>query len=59
MKQKKSKYKQTHTDNVKYGMGDNYGSGYRNPVGRIRDVTTAGQIPVSKGKLKKAPKSLA
>lgn len=59
MAKKSKKYIQAHTDNVKHGMGDYYGSGVRNPVGKIRDVSTPGQIPVSKGKLKKAPRSLA
>lgn len=46
-----------HTSNSKKGMGDYYGTGLRNPVGKIRDVFGSG--PISKGNLKKPPKSLA
>lgn len=53
----KSKYKQAHTDNVKMGMGDYYGTGILAKVGKIRDVT--GFEPMSKKKLKTPPKSLA
>ena len=46
-----------HTANTKHGMGDYFGSGIKNPVGRIRDVTNFTEV---KGKkLGKAPKSLA
>ncbi len=38
--------------------GDYYGTGIKNPVGRIRG-TTVGINPVSKKGLKKPPKSLA
>jgi hypothetical protein len=37
--------------------GDYYGTGVRNPMGRLRDAS--GTNPVSKGKLKKPPKNLA
>ena len=39
------------------GAGDYYGTGVRNPIGRVRDVT--GMNPVSKEKLGIPPKSLA
>lgn len=46
-----------HTANTKYGMGDNYGSGLRNKVGKMR--SGVGFMEVSKSKLKSPPKSLA
>ena len=49
--------KNAHTSNSKYGMGDNYGSGVKAPVGRM--VDGMGMKPVSSSKLKKAPRSLA
>ena len=55
---KSKKYKQAHTDNVKHGMGDFYGSGKRNPIGKMR-TGTVGLKPVSKKGLKVPPKSLA
>lgn len=51
--------KQAHTSNAKIGMGDNYGTGHKNPIGKIRDVSTVTTTPLSKGKLKKPPKSMA
>jgi hypothetical protein len=51
--------KQAHTSNAKRGMGDAYGSGMKNPIGKIRDVSTPVTTPVSKIKLKKPPKSMA
>lgn len=49
--------KQAHTSNSKIGMGDHYGSGIKNPVGKIRDVM--GVTNVKPKKLGKPPKSLA
>ena len=48
--------KTAHTSNSKIGMGDCYGSGIRNPVGRIRDGMG---MPLSRKKVKTPPKSLA
>jgi hypothetical protein len=53
----KVKYKQAHTDNTKYGMGDYYGTGLTNKIGKIIDVT--GFESPKKVNLKKPPKSLA
>lgn len=53
------KYKQAHTDNKKYGMGDFYGSGIRAKVGKIRDIYAPGVNPVAPKNLKKPPKTLA
>ncbi len=47
--------KNAHTSNAKFGMGDNYGSGVRNPIGKIRE----GMKSLSSKSLKKAPKALA
>lgn len=48
---------EAHTSKSKFGMGDHYGSGVKNPVGKIRDVM--GISDVTPKKLKKPPKSLA
>lgn len=53
----KAMKKEAHTSNTKYGMGDYYGTGIKNKVGRMRDG--AGQYPVAAKKLKRPPKSLA
>jgi len=53
---KKSKAPKTaHTSNSQKGMGDYYGTGIRNPVGKLRDVSGE----KSPSKLRKPPKSLA
>lgn len=49
--------KTAHTSNSKIGMGDSYGSGVKNPVGKIRDVM--GITNVIPKRLGKPPKSLA
>ena len=55
---KKSKVnKQAHVANTKYGMGDHYGTGIRNPVGTLRDSYVT--YNMGKKKLGKPPKSLA
>lgn len=49
--------KSAHTSNSKKGMGDSYGSGAKNPTGKIINVFGfSSQKPQS---LKKPPKSLA
>ncbi len=53
---KKSK-KSFHTNSSPKGMGDFYGSGIRNPIGKVRDLY--GINPIKKAKLKNPPKSLA
>jgi hypothetical protein len=47
--------KTAHTSDSKRGMGDYYGTGIRNPIGKIRDVSGE----KSPSKLRKPPKSLA
>lgn len=59
MKKKKVNYHESHTASTKKGMGTFYGSGVKNPSGKIRDVSSPGQNPLSKSKLKKPPRSLA
>lgn len=49
--------KNAHASNDKIGMGNYYGTGIKNPMGRIRDVMGESNIP--KKKLNKSPKSLA
>ncbi len=50
--------KTAHTANTKFGMGDNYGSGIKQKVGRVRE-DTMGMMNVTPKKLSKPPKSLA
>ena len=50
--------KTAHTSNSKLGMGDFYGSGIKNPIGRVREDMMMGKSMNSKD-LGKAPKSLA
>lgn len=47
-----------HVQNTKYGMGDNYGTGIKAKLGRMRD-DSMGMIAMTPKKLKKPPKSLA
>lgn len=49
--------KNAHCSNAKFGMGDHYGSGVKNPTGKMREG--AGRIEVTPKKLKKPPRSLA
>jgi hypothetical protein len=54
------KYKkniQAHTANTKYGMGDNYGTGIRQKLGKVRD-DTVGMVKLSKKQLGTPPKSI-
>lgn len=57
-KPKRGKTYEAHTSPTKYGMGDYYGSAVKNPIGRMRDSTNPGFIPVSEKKLKVPPKSV-
>lgn len=49
--------KNSHTPNTKYGMGDYYGTGVRNPLGKVKEGL--GVVQVKSKKLKKPPKTLA
>ena len=50
--------KQAHTANTKFGMGDNYGTGIRQKVGRIRDDYSPGKTNLSNKKIGTPPKSV-
>ena len=52
-----SKATGAHVAKTKFGMGDFYGSGIKQPIGKIR--SGIGSNPVPKSKLGKPPKSLA
>jgi hypothetical protein len=56
---KKTKYKQAHTDNTKFGMGDYYGRAVPAKMGKIRSVYPPGANPPAPKSLKKPPKTLA
>lgn len=47
-----------HTAATKYGMGDNYGSGVKQKLGRMRD-DSMGMVHLTPKRLKKPPKNLA
>lgn len=49
--------KEAHTASTKYGMGDYYGTGIKQKVGRLRD--TFENAPVTSKKMGKPPKTLA
>lgn len=53
----KTRHKEAHSANVKYGMGDHYGTGIRQPFGRMRG-DSVGMRPVPKGKIGIPPKSV-
>ena len=55
---KKRKSGDSHCDFEGLGMGDNYGTGIKNKVGRMRD-DSLGMNAVSRSKLKVPPRSLA
>jgi hypothetical protein len=54
----KSKVKNAHTSKSQIGMGDFYGSGIKQKVGKIRESQIGFTTPSPK-KLKTPPKSLA
>lgn len=47
-----------HASGKPLGMGDYYGTGIKNKIGKMRDGSV-GQLPVSKKGLSKPPRSLA
>jgi len=53
---KTKRFEQAHTPRSPKGVGDYYGTGVKNPIGKVRDAM--GEIKLGK-KLKKPPKSLA
>ena len=52
------RHKEAHTSPTRFGMGDNYGTGLKNPLGKLRE-DTQGYKPVSKRQMGTPPKSLA
>ncbi len=57
MKKETKAPKFAHTPKTQRGMGDYYGSGVRNPVGKVIDVFQSGTVKSKK--IGKPPKSLA
>lgn len=57
-KESSKTYKQSHTAGSQKGLGDYYGTGVRQPLGRVRG-DTVGMFALSKEQLGKPPKSLA
>lgn len=53
----RTKNVEAHTSPTRFGMGDHYGSGYKQKMGRLRD-DTLGYIPVSRKKMGTPPKSV-
>ena len=49
--------RESHTQHTKFGMGNNYGTGAKAPVGKIRSATV-GFKPVTKKQLGTPPKSV-
>lgn len=50
--------KNAHTPNTKIGMGDNYGSAVKNPIGKMRS-DSMGMRAVNPPSLKKPPRKIA
>lgn len=48
----------SHTQNTPYGMGDNYGTGVKAKLGKVRE-DTMGMHALTPKKLKTSPKSVA
>ncbi len=58
-KKKKPKVKQWHVANTRFGMGDNYGTGVKQSLGKMRGGYSPNTNPTTPAKLKKPPKNLA
>lgn len=54
---KEGKKQEAHTAPTKYGMGDYYGTGYKNPIGKIRDQSV-GYRPVTREQLGTPPRGV-
>jgi hypothetical protein len=52
------KHVEVHTSPSKFGMGDHYGTGIKQKIGRMR-ADSMGMIAATKKKLNKPPRSLA
>jgi len=53
------KTKSWHTSNTRTGKGDSYGTGIKNPVGKIRDMYQVDGNSPKKIEKRKPPKNLA
>lgn len=53
---KQKPHNEAHVAKTEYGMGDHYGTGIRNPMGRMRDGM--GMKEITPRKLKTPPKSV-
>lgn len=51
--------KQAHTPMTQRGVGDYYGTGIKQKVGKMRDSYMVDSMPMSPKKMKTSPKSLA
>lgn len=58
MKKTKTSRNQTHTPKSPKGLGDYYGTGVRQKIGKMRE-DSMGMLEITPNKLKKPPKSLA
>jgi hypothetical protein len=58
LKESPIKHRESHTAPTKFGMGDFYGTGVKQKVGRLRG-DTVGFREVEPSKMKKPPRSLA
>lgn len=54
---KPGKNRFAHTANTKYGMGDNYGTGLKAKIGKMRE-DSLGMLALTPKKLKTPPKSV-
>lgn len=54
---RKGKVYESHTEPTKFGMGDYYGTGMKNPVGKMRS-DSVGYTPISRKGLKTPPTSV-
>lgn len=59
VKTKKPVFAEAHTANTKVGSGDYYGSGFKNPVGKVRGSDAVGLRPVTRKQLGTKPRTLA
>lgn len=53
----KTRNAEAHTEPAKFGMGDHYGMGYKNPMGVMRDASV-GFRPVTRKQMGTPPKSV-
>lgn len=54
----RTKFKEAHASNQKAGMGDYYGTGQRNKMGKMRSTSSPGYMPVNKKQMGTPPTSV-